>query len=243
MTIESVVQYSRHLSDSNIVNKFGRNPDIDGGAEDIWDGGGDWVAPTEARIHAIVSSSTSDDLVGVGAQQVKVWGLTSWSADEVSETVDMDGTTPANTTNSYVIIHRMSVVANGGTSVNVGTITATAATDGTVTAQINAGYGQTQMAVYGVPSTKWLYLDNYYAGILRNTSALCDMELRVNSHPDTELVGYTLKHSMSANTAGSTNVIMPLPGFRVVGPAIVKLRASTSTTNCDVIGGFNGVLL
>ncbi len=34
------------------VNKFGRNTDIDTAAkEDIWDGGGLWVAPTQARKH------------------------------------------------------------------------------------------------------------------------------------------------------------------------------------------------
>lgn len=44
------------------VNKFGRNPDIDTGSdpEDIWDGGGIYVPPTQARTHDIASSSAQD---------------------------------------------------------------------------------------------------------------------------------------------------------------------------------------
>jgi len=42
--------------------KFGENPDIDtaSGFEDIWDGGGTYVPPTQARIHDIVSTSALD---------------------------------------------------------------------------------------------------------------------------------------------------------------------------------------
>lgn len=48
------------------VNKFGKNIDVDTALEDIWDGGGDYVFPTEARIHAIVSTDTDDDGVPTG---------------------------------------------------------------------------------------------------------------------------------------------------------------------------------
>ncbi len=44
------------------VLKFGENPDIDAlsGFEDIWDGGGTYVPPTQARIHDVVSSNEAD---------------------------------------------------------------------------------------------------------------------------------------------------------------------------------------
>ena len=54
------------LLDQVVVNKFGRNPDIDAStAADIWDGGPVggtliWLAPTAARIHQITSTDATD---------------------------------------------------------------------------------------------------------------------------------------------------------------------------------------
>lgn len=44
------------------VHKFGRNFEVDTTStpEDIWDGGGVWVPPTQARIHDLVSTSAQD---------------------------------------------------------------------------------------------------------------------------------------------------------------------------------------
>ena len=80
------------------VNKFGRNTDVDSAAaEDVWDGGGIWVAPTAARVHNLVSADAADDAAGTGAQTVLVTGLDgTWT--ETSETVTMDGITPVATT-------------------------------------------------------------------------------------------------------------------------------------------------
>ena len=42
------------VDDAFAINKFGRNDDIDGGPEDIWDGGGIWTPPDLARISFLV---------------------------------------------------------------------------------------------------------------------------------------------------------------------------------------------
>ena len=139
-------------------NKFGRNTDIDAGVTaDIWDGGytGDvsliWVAPTQARIHDIKSSSSDDASAGVGARTILIFGLTDWDTAESTENITLNGTSNVATSNSYVIIHRMRVLTKGATSVNVGVLTATAQSNNTITAQINAGQGQTQMAILAYP--------------------------------------------------------------------------------------------
>lgn len=46
----------------SFINKFGENPDIDtaSGFEDIWDAGGLYVPPTQARLHNVVSTSDLD---------------------------------------------------------------------------------------------------------------------------------------------------------------------------------------
>ena len=60
------------------LNKFGRNPDIGTATdpEDVWDAGGVWVKPTQARIHDIASTSGNDAAAGSGALTIRVYGLT-----------------------------------------------------------------------------------------------------------------------------------------------------------------------
>jgi len=64
---EPVVDYFQEVAagrveGSSAVSKFGENPDIDiaSGFETIWDGGGTYVPPTEARIHDIASDNAAD---------------------------------------------------------------------------------------------------------------------------------------------------------------------------------------
>jgi len=230
------------------INKFGRNVEIDSAtAADIWDGGKAtsgvsliWVAPTAARTHQIVSSSASDASAGVGARTVQVYGLTSWTAVEVSETITMNGTTDVPTTNDYVIIHRIKVLTKGATNVNVGTITATADTDSTITAQIEASAGQTQMAIYGIPSIQDFYMTSFYNGADANASSNFVAEIQVNPEPNTELTNFVTKHVIS----GSVDMQhFYEPYKKIAGPAIIKIQVSGTANNTDVQGGFDGYLV
>lgn len=237
----------------SVVNKFGRSTNVDSGIDtDIWDRANVtddddiWTAPTQARIHNIVSSSGSDDgdPAGIGARTLRVSGLTSWSAKEVSEDIVLDGTTPVATVNAYVIIHRMEVLTKGATGVNVGAITATAVTDGTVTAQINAGEGQTQMAVYGLPSIQVAYMTSYYASFLKTGGpGNVDVSVLVNPEPDSELLNFVVKHTQAIMSTGSSQFSHSfLPYFRVLGPAIIKIQGNGSANDLDISAGFDLVL-
>ncbi len=233
------------------LNKFGRNVDVDTGTEDIWDGGGTWVAPTTARLHDIVSTSGSDTSGGVGARTIKVFGMTGWGSVETSETLTLAGTSSIETVNSYVIIHRMSVETKGGTNANVGTITATARTDGTVTAQINVvatvGEGQTQMAIYGIPSTHSLYLTDYYVSVNKGSGAPSggvDASLVYNPEPDAELVNFLTKHTQGMLIDSTTHIQQKFePPNKFSGPGILKIKATVANDNWDISAGFNGYLV
>ena len=233
------------------VNKFGRCVDnVDAADTDIWDGasGGTiiWVAPTEARIHSIVSGSASDDdNAGTGAYSVTVYGLTDWDTPEVSEVVLLAGLTPVNTVNSYVIIHRM-VCAFGATSTtaNAGIITATAATDATVTAQIAVGEGQTQMAIYGIPSTQCFYMNDVYGGVNRAVSSACNLSILFNPSPNVSLTTFLIKSTFPAHSTGETlsERIFKQP-FKFAGPGILKIQGNGTSPNLDVSAGFGGYLV
>ena len=236
------------------LNKFGRSTDVDSGiTTDVHDGANAttglvvWVAPTEARIHQITSTSTDDDgdVAGVGARTIKIWGLTSWSATETSQTLTMDGTSNV-ATSAYVIIHRMKVLTKGATNVNVGIITATADTDGTVTAQINAGEGQTQMAIYGVPSGETFYIKRLYASFNKSGGATgtVDINLCLNQEPDVELLNCQVKHTQGLISTGSSGFPHVFdPPEQYTGPCIIKIKATGGAANLDVSAGFSGYIV
>ena len=245
-----------NISGHNSVNKFGAAPSgIQTTDTDIW-GRADatptqsiWLAPTAARIHALVSSSTDDDVGGIGAVSVTVYGLQTWSSTETSETVNLDGTTPVNTSNSYVIIHRM--IANPGATtttsgVNVGTISATAAVDATITAVVLPGNGQTEMAIYGVPSTQTAYLIRWSCHIDRTSAAAAtaDFRLKVNPNPNVQTVAFQRKDDISVQSTG-TNAIERNYGVpkRIAGPCIIKVQAIGSANDIDGESGFDLILV
>lgn len=237
------------------INKFGRAPSgLQTSVTDVWDRADAsatqqiWTAPTTARVHNIVSTSSDDDgnPAGVGARTIRVFGLTSWSTSEVTEDITMNGTSNVATASSYVIIHRMFVLTKGATNVNVGVITATAQTDGTVTAQINVGEGQTQMAIYGVPSNQKVYMVKYYFSFNKagGASSFINLNLLVNPEPDAELINFVVKHTQSAQSNGTSDPSHSfMPYFEIPGPAIIKMQGTASAVDIDASAGFDIIII
>jgi len=241
-----------HVHGHAPVFKFGRNSNIaNATTADIWDGGavgGEsliWVAPTVARIHNISSDNAADTAAGGGCRTLTIYGLTDWDTPEVSETVTMNGTSDVATANAYVIIHRLSCTTWGATDVNVGTLSATAVTDGTVTAQIGAGNGQTQMVVYGIPSTQSLYVFNATAVANKGSgsSATGDMRMLYNPRPDIyPPIFKTVDLSgISSDTSGVSRAY-PIP-VRMTGPAILKIQIDSNANGFDISAAINAVLV
>lgn len=236
------------------VNKFGRNIDIDQNASaDIWDGGHTgseslvWVAPTADAIHNFTSSDPADTANGGGARTISVSGLTDWDTAQISETITMAGTSTVASVNSYVIIHRMSVLTSGSTDINVGTITATATAPSstTVTALIRPSQGQTQMAIYGIPSTQTAFVGRFYASANKTGGAVVkvDVSLEYNSQPKTVLTTFTVRHTFGLLSGGTTSFTIPYYVPKVfAGPGILKIMVSSSLNNMDISAGFDIVL-
>ena len=131
---------------------------------------GSTVAPTVARAHALVSGSAADAAAGTGARTVRIYGLDAdWNRQD--EEVILDGVTPVNTVGSYLRVFRMRVTSAGAGGINAGLITATAATDATISAAIAIGVGQTLMAVYSVPAGYTARVSGTWFGINRSSPA------------------------------------------------------------------------
>jgi hypothetical protein len=238
------------------LNKFGQAPDgVQTTATDIWSRANAsatqqiWLPPTTARVHAIASSSTSDDgdPAGVGARTVRVYGLTAWSTAETSEVVTLNGTGAVNTANAYVIIHRMKVLTSGASGPNVGTITATAATDTTITAVILPGLGQTEMAIYGVASGRSLYLTRWSAQMDKITGATpvsANLSLLICENPTADPRVYLRKHDLHLQSTGTSAYQATFdPPIKYAGPCIVKVQASATAADTDISSQFDGYLV
>ncbi len=249
-----------NISGQSSVNKFGRaQAGIQTTLTDIWDRADAtptqqiWTAPTQARLHNIASSDAADDgtpeAAGAGAQAVRVSGLTDWDTNEVSETVVLNGTGNVETSNAYVIIHRMKIIQVGSTyEINVGIITATAQTDNTVTAQINIGNGQTEMAIYGIPSTQTAYMTEFDVNAHNtgnpSTVVETDYDMVINEQPNITLDVFLKKANVGMIASGSSAFSKVYnPYFKIVGPAIIKFQATSTLADTEGVAEFDLILV
>jgi hypothetical protein len=134
------------------VEIFGYSTAVGSSAQGpLWEGltlsGGTYTYPSSAAPLVLVSDSASDNTT----RSVVIDGLDA-SYNRISETIALNGTTNVTTTKSFFRINQMAML----NSTNTGNITASISS--VVYAKINAGVGQTQMAIYTVPAGYTFYL-------------------------------------------------------------------------------------
>ncbi len=141
---------------------------------DIWNGDTDtnliWATAEDTL--DIVSDSVLDDVGSTGAINVRIDGLDS-AFLEISETINLDGTTPVTTVNEFARINRILIVDVGtyGGS-NIGTIDATFTSSGNLQARILPSYGLSQKSHYTLPAN--------HVGIIRNTVVTVESNRVIN---------------------------------------------------------------
>jgi len=136
------------------VNIFAYSENVKTTYFTLWEETGttQYAFPASAVVMTLASTSASDNTQAT----VLIAGLdTNW--DIQTETVTLNGTTNVNTTKSFRRINSM-ILTSPGTSqtTNIGVITAK--NGGVTYAQINAGIGRNQAAIYSVPNGYTLYL-------------------------------------------------------------------------------------
>lgn len=234
------------------IEKFGRSDNINRGFDtDIWDGANwmdrltTWVAPTQARRHLMQSENENDKVGASGARTLRVYGLPDWNTGEINEDISLNGTVAVTTINSYVIVHRLEILTKGSGGPNIGKITAVAQVDNTITAMISIGEGQTQMAVYGIPSIQNLFMTRAYGNLIAASPGTeVKLRLLVNPEPDAELNCFLVKHIWGIRAAGNSSDDATWKTYKkVYGPAIIKIQATANTNNADVDGGFEGIVI
>ncbi len=144
------------------VNIFAFSDQVKTAYYTLWEltGTTQYAFPAAAVVMTLASTSVSDNTQAT----VLITGLDStWNLQ--TETVTLNGTTNVNTTKSFLRINSMIMPSPGtGQTTNVGIITAK--NGGITYAQINAGIGRSQAAIYSVPNgyTMYLYSINAFNG-------------------------------------------------------------------------------
>lgn len=180
---------------------------------------------------ATLSGGDNENITGV--RSVRITGVDATYA-EITEDIDLNGTGSKNTVNSYLRINSMVALAVGSNGSAVGNITATAATDGTVSAKILAGKCESQNAYYTVPLNKTGFLMSVFASLPALGAVTAQLAADVREYG---------KGWVTRALIGASGEAIPVPSYVFPAPIVVpaksdiRLRANTSADNTDVIAG------
>lgn len=234
---------SGRLSGYTTVNKFGKNSDVDTGTlpEDVWETGGEYTGfpTTGAETITVVSSSASDTSDGVGLRTVLIIGLDA-SGNVQTETVTLNGTSGATTSNTFLRLHTALALTSGSSLFNVGTVTFRhTTTTANVFLNMQPNRNQTNSAGYTIPAGKTGYLRRIHGAIRGGNSTTLDGALWVRSDGGAP----RLRRPFTIGLSDRLNDVI-YGGIRITELTDMHLRiTTTSGNNISVAAGFDLVLV
>ncbi len=170
-----------NVSGHKLIQKFGRNEDVDTVIVDInmLDVNYSWLQ--SASTLEAISTDVNDTAGGSGAQTIMIEGLDA-SFNEISESLTMLGTSATSATSaSFIRVHRAYVVTSGtysgtGSGSHLGDIKirlSSAGADQLLISTSPLAVGQTQAARYTIPNGKTGYLIDFTRSV--DTSKVADV--------------------------------------------------------------------
>ena len=218
--------------------KFGFNDDVNGTEETIWMAGGIYAFPTDVAILRVTSDNAADASAGTGARTITIEGLDA-NYNEVSEDLTMNGPGPVDTAQTFIRVNRVFVKTVGTSGYNVGRITLVHQGTGTlVVATVAPEMSQTQQAVYTVPASKTLYLDD-----ISFSSAMSIANKRAQVRAITRDFGGAFR-TRYIDVLQSSQLITKFEyPLALLEKTDILLDAVTDSTNNEISGSFQGVLV
>jgi len=210
--------------------KYGRIPDLDNNQVQDINPFGNVVLMTTAAALDLESSSVKDKSSSTGAFTVMIWGLDSnW--DEITEVLNLDGTTIVPTVNAYIRINKMQVITSDTSSGNVGIVTLKNGND--TQAHIEPEKNSTEQIMFSVPNGKTAYV-TYMRGSAGNSVAAgikqCFLEFMVKPfggpwiQSSSESIG-----NEGGPSVFNTTIPMPIPA-----KSDVKIIATSYQVNTQI---------
>ena len=181
----------------------------------VWENASAYTFPTSAASMNLVSTvNTGADKTGT---TVLIQGLDS-TYTAISETLTLNGTTVVPTVKSYLRINSISIASVTSNTMPTGVITLKDLTNTTTYAQIAAGLGRSQMAIYTVPAGYTFYLS------------------RIDAYSSTN--GYSADYisyrNYSTTSSGITNATQQAPFTNTYHAQRVMPRAFTEKTDIQL---------
>lgn len=206
------------------VHKFGYNPAVGNNYEDIWSRSGKIVFETSAAVATIDSN-----LANVGCE-ITIQGLDG-NYDAVSETVTLDASGDASTTQTFIRINRAFV--SGSTAIsNVVRIQI----NGSNQAQIDVAHQQTMQAIYTVPRGHTAYFHHLSMGLLTKDK---DVEARINV---CEFGGVERTRDYLTFSSNFIEKHYPIP-LKFPEKSDLKLQAQVTGNDTSMSGTFDLILV
>jgi len=196
---------------------------------------------TAASTLTIVSSSTDDDgaPAGIGANNIIIYGVDA-NRKAQTEVVVLNGTTSVVTATTWLGINRVAVYIAGTSLNNVGNITVTATTGGTVQAYMPAGEGTTQQAIFFTQSNHKALADY----LLLNVTKLSG-----GSSPRVTIKGwvysavsqakYEVFRHLIDTSVENTVEVTPSQPFVIGEKSVLWFEATTNTNDTSVAMRFS----
>ncbi len=223
----------------SLVNKFGRNPDVDTGSvpEDIYNNGGAYTGfPTGSPEEFQVFSSSASDTGVLTFTYLASNTATAWQ----TATVTLQGTTPVNTAIVGYRMHTANYASGSSTGFNIGNITVRhRTTTANIFCFMPIGTSQTYVSAYTVPAGSTGYIRRLFCRVYSNTTGQVSGALWVralNGSP-------RIRRPFSASNDGYFEE-QPYGGLIMSsGSDIIVRIVATTASNLDVIGGYDLILV
>lgn len=219
-----------------IIHKFGHNPSLNSAT--VWEGVhlqsttyNFLTAATTVRVKA--GGDAADDAAGLGAQSITIEGLGS-SLTAISEDLATAGASASSATSaSFWRVNRIFVSdLKAGTygGANTASIVLENSAGGTDLISIFTGYGQSQHALYSVPTGKTAYFLSSHVTIDTNKSADFRVMTREALNDFSTPFAPTRIRLYWIGLTEIFNFDPSSPGFKVTGPADVYFEARGAST-------------
>lgn len=160
------------IAGHSTVNIYGFQPAVSTTFIPIWE---------NATAYAYPVAATQMNLAGSNGDTatITINGLDSAYA-MISESVVLNGATPVTTVNSYLRVNSMFVSVGSATN-PAGVVTLKNLSNTVTYAQINAGVGRTQMAIYTVPAGYTFFLSRIDVNTSLNGNDFCTYQNKTTS--------------------------------------------------------------